>query len=720
MRQQIIITTALTVALSAACTSDEDKTERPKGNHDGRVSVDVTSPPPASGDGGQPVIDPEQRFTPSSYLLLTAARLAIVQESDAVDTPAWQRLIENVDAEMAQVGGRSSTENIALAYLVTGEAIYAATAYDWARDIMDTADVAFDRYLHYGDHMRAVAFAYNYCYDTLSGMQRTEMRDYMVRWTDEVWSLHGADAVDNNSNWGISQPANNYHYAFLEGLAFVGYALLGSGAPIASDYLVLLTTKIEGSGGVLEYLSAGARGGDWHEGVNYGQRSKQRMASTFSVIAAAGGPNYFAASPFFAEAIYAAIYQALPGRVAIQPAGDLARTSAMPLGPYDRDYVQAATFWIADDIARGYGQYYLNHYASSYNMGGFNGRGLYYRDVMYGLDLTEHDVSDLPLYYHSIGNHWINLRSSWDEDATCINISATPDMYQGHSHQDSGSFTIFKHDWLAVDSATYSRSGTTWESGAHNMVGVAGQERRGGDNVPGLQAFEYHSESTYVQVDASNLMKHRPGSDELMLLDEYTREMVYFPSDDVLVTYDRVAPGPDGSDYSWRLHFAEEPSQSGNRFSLDFGGGGISLVQLSGGAASIASDSDLEPSGSESFRVQEAPGNGGRFLNVMAVASGTAPSPDVSSVTSTSAIEGAVIDTRVAIFSSSTKGGAISLPLSYTFTGTGTFRHIIANLSPGSALSAEVSASGGETTVTISSGGALMATSNGVLRFNQD
>ena len=59
--------------------------------------------------------------------------------------------------------------------------------------------------------------------------------------------------------------------------------------------------KIERPGGVLTYLKTRAKGGDWQEGANYGQRARQRMFGAFAVVASMGGPNYFNENRFTAE-----------------------------------------------------------------------------------------------------------------------------------------------------------------------------------------------------------------------------------------------------------------------------------------------------------------------------------------------------------------------------------------------------------------------------------
>ncbi|MCU0691504.1 MAG: hypothetical protein MUF54_08890, partial [Polyangiaceae bacterium] len=212
--------------------------------------------------------------SPSRYLLITADRLETIRQDVAAGVSSWNLLRSNVDEEMNTIDEyRTSPENIALVYLLTGEKKYAQAAYAWANEIMGTAEVRADSYLNFGDIMRRVAIVLNYCGAALHAVQRIKMEAYLDTWTHELWF------ENEGSGWGLNDPGNNYHMAFLEGTAFAGYALREVGNPNGQKYLDLLVDKIEKPGGVLDYLGTRARGGDWPEGTNYGQRAKQRLFS---------------------------------------------------------------------------------------------------------------------------------------------------------------------------------------------------------------------------------------------------------------------------------------------------------------------------------------------------------------------------------------------------------------------------------------------------------
>ena len=109
-----------------------------------------------------------------------------------------------------------------------------------------------------------------------------------------------------------------------------------------------------------------ARGGDWQEGANYGERAKERMFGAFAAAASMGGPNYFNQTRFAADCILYAVYQVQPGKLVMAPTGDLPRDSSAPMSPLDRDYIQIATFYTNDAVARGYGAWLLKEVVPSY------------------------------------------------------------------------------------------------------------------------------------------------------------------------------------------------------------------------------------------------------------------------------------------------------------------------------------------------------------------
>ncbi len=701
----VLATGAVVLAASTACHRGSHDFPSPDVAPTGTSSTQTTStvpdPPPLLSARIEP-----QTWTPSGYLLLTRERLAELRKNKGGKDRDWQALQTNAERGFTDPDPYdSSPENQAVVYLVTGETRFAQGAFK-LEQALEAHDVGHDSYLDFGDFMQSAAFVLNYCADALSADQKTELVHYLEKWTHELW-------FDNKgSGWGLNDVGNNYFMSFLKGTAYAAYALKAANQPSADKLIELFRNKVERPGGLLTYLSSRAKGGDWLEGVNYGERAKERMFEAFAAAASMGGPNYFTQTPFVPESILYAIYQLQPGKKFMAPTGDLPRDSAMPVSPYDRDYIQLATFYTNDAVARGYGAWLLKEVAPSYSTNSFNWRGEYYRDVLYPTPWTPTPPTNLPLTYRSPGTNWINARSGWDDRATSVTILAASVIDQSHAHCDTGSFVIWKGGWQAVDAVTYSKSGLIWEAGAHNMIQVAGSERRPGKSR-GLVAYADAGDYLYAQVDATNLFAKRENGETATLLDELTREIVYVRPDTV-VTYDRVAPKPAGKDYSWRFHFATMPTQDGGRYSATNEAGSASLMFLSDGAPKIAPDNDTDDK-TTAWRVEVAPNATQRYAAIVSVANG-APPPLAATSVRGPGIEGIAWSNQVVVFSVAARGAPAALPFTYTIKGTEPRTQTLVNM--GQPVDVSVTRDQTTTTVRVSAGSQLKP-EQGVVHFTK-
>lgn len=675
-------------------------------NGAGSAPAGPSSPPPSARVAPESPLDiPTEAVQPSGFLMVTKPRLDEMRKQAQLGTKDWKVLLANADEHLGQPrSDRSSVSNFALVYLVTGEEKYARAALAWARDVMKTSDVRSGSYLYFGDIMKPVAVALNWCGAALSAEEKKELADYLARWTQELWH------ENKGSGWGLADPGNNYHMAFLEGTAFAGYALRQAGDPRGDAFVKLLLEKLEKRGGVLDYLDKRGVGGDWHEGANYGQRSKQRLFQALSVIASMDGKNYFPSRRFFADTIRYALHQTMPGMRLQYPSGDLARDVRSPVSPYDRDYVQMATFWLSDAETRALGQWYLAHVTPSYESDSFNWRGAYHKDLLFALDIPQREPKSQPLFFVSEGTGFVVSRSGWSHDATAVAVSAPKVVDQSHAHHDAGSFTIFKRGWLAVDAVTLSRSGLLWSPAAHNGVSVEGQEQRARE-IGGLLHAQDLPGLSYVSVDATGQFTRREAGDSYpLLLDEWTRELVYARPDTVFV-YDRIA-AKSGRSYDWRVHFATKPRQQGNAFSSENGGGGITMVLLQGSSPKVVSDADIE---SRAFRVQ-ATAKDGRVLAVLETAAGRAPAPNAQVVKVTKGdAAGAVTPAHAVLFSKKPRGAPLPSSLSYELPGTDKRTHVLVNMADN--CDAVVERKGGKTLVTIKPGFTHQRSEHGVITF---
>jgi len=674
----------------------------------------AASPSPSPGSdqlGGQ--AQPGDRF------LLPGAHLAALRAKVKDGAPEWTKLERAVEAEWrAPERSRSGAENFALAYLLTGNQRYARAAWAKAKTIVTEHTGTGGRFearnwYEVGDYLRPVALTYDWCQPALTEGERSELLDFMARAIERVWFDNG------QGGWQLDDPGGNFHMAYLEATAFGGYALQAAGRPEAARFLRILEEKITRPGGVLDYLDKGdARGGDFYEGANYGQRSKQRLFLALSLIASRGGPNYFTRSRFFEDALRFAVYQAQPGKRVHYPTGNMARTGRQDVSPLDRYYAQIAVYHLADGPARRLGQWYLERVAPSYDSP-FALPSAYWVDVIYRLALPAESPAKLPLSYLSPGTGLVFMRSSWDDDATSLSVNGFRSVNYSHQSAAVGGLGLWKGDWLVIETQGSSDSHCGGgQARSQNAVVAARADHQYVGEQPGmgLRLFEDGGRWAYVQVDATRTNAIRPERRTTLLLDEWTRD-VAFLRPDVVVLYDRVDARP-GNEYHQRFHFpGPNVERTGDLVGFRFGGGALSLLPLTGSALAIRPERDDEGAGCPGQRLEvAATGKVTRFLTVLRAALGKPPSLAARQVGSTNRqVEGAQIYKDVVLFSARPGGAAPDLPFTYVVPDAGTHRHLIAGMK--SAVDILVTRSGEGVTVTVSRGTTHPPTAAGLVEF---
>jgi len=138
------------------------------------------------------------------------------------------------------------------------------------------------------------------------------------------------------------------------------------------------------------------------------------------------------------------------------------------------------------------------------------------------------------LVYHATGVGHFFARSGWDTQAAWLAFVAGP-YDQSHAHQDQGSFTFFKRDWLAVTSNIWSHSGINQEVDVHNVIRFV----KNGATIPQNQSDTVKSSMTYtnnagvvnVDADLSNAYSNNRSS-----ILSWTRSLQF--SGDVLHVHD--------------------------------------------------------------------------------------------------------------------------------------------------------------------------------------
>ena len=180
------------------------------------------------------------------------------------------------------------------------------------------------------------------------------------------------------------------------------------------------------------------------------------------------------------------------------------------------------------------------------------------------------------------------MRSGWKPDSTYCTFTAGAKLTM-HKHHDENNFTIYKHDFLALDSGTRGVE-TDWnlkyyyaQTIAHNCIlirrpgeplprywgpvylGPEGQNNDGGmyDGTAKVLAFETNDDYTYIASDATALYGKK--------CTEAVRQFVHLLPDTFIV-YDRVGAAPTDRK-AWLLHVKDEPRVDGKLLVADSGKG---------------------------------------------------------------------------------------------------------------------------------------------------
>ncbi len=203
---------------------------------------------------------------------------------------------------------------------------------------------------------------------------------------------------------------------------------------------------------------------------------------------------------------------------------------------------------------------------------------------------SDAELENLPLHArHFEGLGQFIMRSGWKPDSTYCTFTAGASLRQ-HKHYDENNFTIYKHDFLAIDSGTRGVE-TDWnlryyysQTIAHNCIlirrpkepipaywgpvynGPEGKFNDGGmyKGSAKVLAFETNDTFTYIASDATSLYGSK--------CTEAVRQFVHLLPD-TFVVYDRVGAANANDGKAWLLHFVNEPRVDGRCTVADCGKG---------------------------------------------------------------------------------------------------------------------------------------------------
>jgi hypothetical protein len=316
-------------------------------------------------------------------------------------------------------------------------------------------EIASDSYLEVGSHLLDLSLTYDHGYSRLSPSQRQRFSAFAEQTLHNVWNPPTASwgGVSHPwSGWSICDPGNNYHFSFLR--ATMLWALASQNAA----WLDFLQTQ---KFGPLVSYYAQLPGGGSREGTGYGT-AQMGLFLNYLYWGSSTGEQLASLTPHTRETIDYWVHATVPTRDRFAPIGDLSRSSIPELYDYHENLVHAAVALSPGTSQSRRGVWWLQNNSVTEVRHSFNLQGEL-------LPYPDPPLAPTELVYHASGAGALFARSSWATDATWVAIVAGK-YDQSHAHQDQGSFTLFRRDWLAVTHNIWSHSGINQGVEVHNVL----------------------------------------------------------------------------------------------------------------------------------------------------------------------------------------------------------------------------------------------------------
>jgi heparin/heparan-sulfate lyase len=441
-----------------------------------------------------------------------------------------------------------------------------------------------------------MAMAFDWIYDGLSGVERTQAMSNIVATADSSadFLLHGQPDINHN-----------YTYMALSTVAIVGLVLRGEAEPFdqrAREYLAMAALWLERPGKVLDTWKA--RQGAWSEGSHYTFHETLRtLIMTLHAYRTATGKDYFPRikveyGNFVARSGRFLVASVRPD-LTFERIGDItpSRVYAAITVPLTLEMISCGVEDAAEAARlRSFARELEDAYGEKALSPEFDWGMRVFHDPDAPLT-PSYRTLPLSMRMGAGTSEQIMFRNGWGPDSTLITILAG-DHYTDHQHFDKGHFLIYRRGGLLVDSGVYDtlyKPHSHWteyacRSLAHNtllvfdprQVFAEGYGNEGGQNV--LRGLQHHGDwQTYLahykeeRLDTAQVLGYafdernhygylhcdltRAYSDKVSACD---RQFVYLPANDFLVVYDRITSARPEFVKRSLLHFQESPSIDGD------------------------------------------------------------------------------------------------------------------------------------------------------------
>lgn len=393
---------------------------------------------------------------------------------------------------------------LALAYIISGDARYAAKAKDITWALLSWApwiDPGEEMQVNPGvpdllaGHITAgVAITYDWLFDYLTAEERDFIRTVVAE--------RGAEPLYQASISGVAwwhDSSHNNHNAITHGgMGLAGLAFLGE-HPNASKWVGLAASKI------WKYFDSGGKNGGWGEGLHYWAYGLVESVLFADALRRVTKVDLYKSS-FLRETPYFPMYLMSPGLERHVNFGD------SWLGGVS--WVATLMLRLSSEYGNSYGQAFFNMLRDKYGDDTVTGDAMPFALIWYDESVKPKPLDDLPPSRLFEGLGWVVVRSGWGPNAILLAFKSGPNWSHGHADQNNFILEAFGEP-LIVDlgAGTYSvgyDNGPTLDyhqaSVGHNVILFDGQgqlDPRSGwaqppngeiitfQTYPGFESYEY-------------------------------------------------------------------------------------------------------------------------------------------------------------------------------------------------------------------------------------
>ena len=476
----------------------------------------------------------------------------ILNDGHSGDEQLWQREVGN------------TMPVLAMAYALTGEKQYLASARQWALASCDYKTWGLNRIdgmdLATGHQLFGLGLVYDWCYADLDATTRQRIRETLVKRTSTMF-----EAAAGGKAWWRRSYLQNHLWVNVGGMAVAGLALFDE-VDDAACWIGLPLDKFRRT------MAALGPDGASHEGVGYWQYGVEYMLKFMDLAKTYLDADLYD-GPWWRNTAMYAQHLSLP-RNAWKSQNCIVDIADCPRGHwYGPDYLLRG---LAGHFRDGHAQWL----AQQVDEANVAARGASWLNlVWYDPTLTARPPDDLPTLHHFRDMGIVAARTAWSGEESLLVFKCGPfigheamdrfsyDPGGGHVHPDANHFVLFGNgQWLIRDDGYHPK----W-TGQHNtlLIDGRGQFGEGAEWFHGSEALAHKSKPKVLRAVSTSAIDQIAGDatdayPKELGLKRFVRQLIFVKPDVLIVADDIVLEKQ--SPLELRFHPEQQTERKGNVF----------------------------------------------------------------------------------------------------------------------------------------------------------